>query len=71
MLSEETGQIPEVFHFDNFELMDGKLYYQGKSTSLMAKGGKLSSVGETANILGKEGLHDLGFDIPLESKVAA
>ena len=28
------------------------------------RGGKLRSFGEVATILGKEGLHDLGFNIP-------
>ena len=30
MLSEETDQTPEVFHFNNFKYIDGKLYYKGK-----------------------------------------
>ena len=34
------------------------------------KGGKLRSIGEIANILGKEGLCDLSFDIP-RGKVTA
>ena len=45
---------PEVFHFDNFELRDGKLYYREKSTPLMIKVGKLRLVGAIAEILGKE-----------------
>ena len=44
-LSEETGQTPEAFHFDNFELRDGKLYYKDKSTPFTIRGGKLRSVG--------------------------
>ena len=39
MLSKETGQTPEVLHFDNFEYIDEKLYYKGKSTSLTIRGG--------------------------------
>ena len=35
----------------------------------MIKGGM--SVGEIVKILGKEGLHHLGFDIPIEGKVMA
>ena len=71
MLSEETGQTPEVFHFNNFELRDGKLYYKGKSRSIMIRGGKLRSFGEILKILGKECLRDLGFDIPIEGKLMA
>ena len=39
VLSEETDQTPEIFHFGNFEYINGKLYYKGKSTSLMIRGG--------------------------------
>ena len=63
MLSKETGQTPKVFHFDNFELIDEKLYRKGKSTSLTIRGGRLSSVDEIVNILAKERLQELGFDI--------
>ena len=70
-LYEETGQTPEAFHVDNFEIRDGKLYYRDKSTSLMIRGGKLRSVGEIVKILGKEGLCDSDFDIPVEGKVTA
>ena len=54
MISKETGQNPEVLHFDNFELRNGKLYYKGKSTSLTIREGKLRSFGEIVKILGKE-----------------
>ena len=64
MLSKETGQTPEAFHFDDFELRDGKLYYKDKSTPLMIKGAKLRSAGAILDILGKEGLCNLDFDIP-------
>ena len=70
MLSKETGQTPEVFHLDNFRYIDGKLYYKGKSTSLTIRGGKLRSGGEIENnMLGKERLYDLVFDIPLKGKL--
>ena len=70
MLSEETGQSPEEFHFDYFEIRDGKLYYKGKSKSLMIRGGKLRSFHEIVKILSKKGLHELGFDIS-RSKLTA
>ena len=63
VLSEETGQTPEAFHFNDFELRDGKLYYRDKSTSLTIRGGKLRLVGEIVKTLGKQGLRESGFDI--------
>ena len=59
------NQTPEVFHFDNFELINGELYHKGRNKSLTIRRGELRSVGEIAKILGKEGLCDLGFDIPM------
>ena len=56
---------------DNFELRDGKLYYRDKSTPLTIRRGKLRSVGAIVEILGKEGLRDLGFDIQVEGKLVA
>ena len=38
-LSKITCQIPEAFHFDDFELRDGKLYYTDKNMPLMIKVG--------------------------------
>ena len=63
-LSESIGQIPEVFHFDDFQLRDRGLYYKGKSMSLTISGQILRSVHVIGEILGKEGLHELGFIIP-------
>ena len=63
-LSENKHQTPEVFHLDYFKLRDGKLYYKGKSKSLTIKGGKLRTVTAIVEIMGKEGLCKLGFDIP-------
>ena len=63
-LTEITCQTPEAFHFDDFELRDGKLYHKSKSISLMTEGGKLRSVGVIGETLGKKGLCELGFNIP-------
>ena len=70
-LTEITCQTSEAFHFDDFELRGGELYYEGKSTSLMTGKGKLRSVTTIARILGKEGLRNFGFDLPRSSKVTA
>ena len=68
-LSENIGETPEEFHYDYFKLEDGELYYRGKRKPLMTNG-KLKSVGMLADILGKGGLRNLGFDIP-RGKVTA
>ena len=62
-LSENIGETPGEFHYDYFKLENGELYYRGKRTPLTTKG-VLKSVGMLADILGKGGLRNLGFDIP-------
>ena len=62
-LSENISETPEEFHYDYFKLEDGELYYRGKRKPLMTKE-KLKSVGMLADILGKGGLRNLGFDMP-------
>ena len=68
-LSENISETPEGFHYDYFKLEDGELYYRGKSKPL-ATIGKLKSIGVLADILGKGGLRNFGFDIP-RGKVTA
>ena len=68
-LSEKIGEIPEPSHYDYFKLEGGELYYIGKRMPLMTEG-KLKSVGMLADILGKNRLRRLGFNIPV-SKVTA
>ena len=70
MLSENMGETSEVFHFDNFELRGGELYYRGRSRSLTYGGGMLRSFKEIKKILDEGRIHDLGFDIP-KGKVTA
>ena len=36
-LSENTGQPPELFHYDYFKLEDGELYYRGSRKPLTTK----------------------------------
>ena len=69
-LSESMSKTSEAFHLDYFELRGGELYYKGKSMPLTIRGRKLRLVSVIAEILGKEELHDLGFDIPM-GKVTA
>ena len=62
-LSGNTGETPEPFHFDYFKLEGGELYYIGNRKPLMTEA-KLKLVGMIADILGKNRLRNLGFDIP-------
>ena len=62
-LSENIGETPELFH-DYFKLEGGELYYIGNRKPLMTEG-KLKSVGMIADILGKNRLLRLGFNIPV------
>ena len=62
-LPENLGQTPEAIHFDYFDFRGGELYYRGKNEPLMTEG-ELKSVGMIADILGKNRLRNLGFDIP-------
>ena len=68
-LSENIGETPEVFHYDYFKLKDGELYYRVSRKPLTTEG-KLKSVGMIADILGKNRLCRLGFNIPV-GKVTA
>ena len=69
-LLESIGETPEEFHFHYFKLEDGELYYRGNRKPLTYREGKLKSVGEIVKILGKNRLHNLGFDI-LKGKLTA
>ena len=68
-LSENIGETPEEFLYDYFKLENGELYYRGSRKPLTTKDA-LKSVGMLADILGKNRLHNLGFDIP-RGKVTA
>ena len=63
-LSENIGETPELFHYDYFKLEDGELYYRGSRKPLTIEV-KLKSVGMLADILGKNRLCRLGFNIPV------
>ena len=63
-LSENIGEAPELFHYDYIKLEGGELYYIGNRKPLTTEG-KLKSVGMLADILGKNRLRKLGFNIPV------
>ena len=62
--SEKIGETPELFHYDYFKLEGGELYFISSRKPLTTEG-KLKSVGMLADILGKNRLHRLGFNIPV------
>ena len=63
-LSENTDETPELFHYDYFKLKGSELYHIGNRKPLMTEG-KLKSVGMLVDILGKNRLRRLGFNIPV------
>ena len=68
-LSENIGETPELFHYDYFKLEGGELYYIGNRKPLTTEG-KLKSVGMLADILGKNRLCRLDFNIPVGKATA-
>ena len=68
-LSENIGETPELFHYDYSKLEGGELYYIGSRKPLTTEG-KLKSVGMIADILGKNRLCRLGFNIPVGRRTA-
>ena len=67
-LSENVGETPKLFHYDYFKLEGGELYYTNRKRSTTEE--KLKSVGMIADILGKNRLRRLSFNIPV-GKVTA
>ena len=63
-LSENIDETPELFHYDYFKLEGRELHYIGSRKPLTTKE-KLKSVGMLADILGKNRLRRLGFNIPV------
>ena len=63
-ISENIGETPELFHYDYFKLEGGELYYIDSRKPLTTEG-KLKSVGMLVDILGKNRLCRLGFNIPV------
>ena len=63
-LSENIGETPELFRYDYFKLEGRELYYIGSRNPLTTEE-KLKSVGMLADILGKNRLRRLGFNIPV------
>ena len=64
-LSENIDETPEEFHYGYFKLEDGELYYRDSRKPLTTEG-NLKSVGMLADILGKNRLRRLDFNIPVD-----
>ena len=60
-LFKHLSLTPEEFHFDDFQLIDGKLYYKDMKKSLTKRGGDLRTVKELTDILGKKRLNELSL----------
>ena len=63
-ISENIDETPQLFDYDYFKLKGGELYYIGNRKPLTTEG-KLKSVGMLADILGRNRLRRLGFNIPV------
>ena len=61
-ISENIDETPELFHYDYFKFEGGELYYRGDRKPLTTKGKPVEML---ADILGKNRLHRLGFNIPV------
>ena len=68
-VSENIGETPELFHYDYFKLEGRELYHIGSRKPLTTEG-KLKSVGMLADILSKNRLRRLDFNIPV-SRITA
>ena len=63
-ISENIGETTELFYYNYFKLEGGELYYIGSRKPLTTEE-KLKSVEMLADILGKNRLRRLGFNIPV------
>ena len=69
-ISENISETTEEFHYDYFKLENGEKRESKRKRKPLTTKDVLKSVGMLADILGKGGLHNLGFDIP-RGKVTA
>ena len=64
-LSGSDDEPLETIDFHNFALRNGQLHYKDNVNPLTTKKRMLRGVGVLVDRLGKEGLRDLGFDVPV------
>ena len=64
-ISGSDSEPPGTINFHNFDLRNGQLHYKDNANHLTTKKWMLRVVAVLVDRLGKEGLHDLGFDVPV------
>ena len=64
-VSGSDDEPPRTISFHNFDLRNEQLYYKDNVNPLMTKKRTLMGVGVLADRLGKEGLRDIDFDVPV------
>ena len=66
-LDKALRQNPEVFHYDLFDMKGKDLIYIGPNkdlNKLLTRRNRFLTAATIADVLGKEGLREIGFDIP-------
>ena len=63
-LSGSDDEPPGTNNFHNFDLRNGRLYYKDNVNPLTTKKQMLRGVGVLTDGMDKEGLRDLGSDVP-------
>ena len=69
-LSKHHSRTADATCYNNFRCEGMQLYFKGRYEPLTNEDGKLRTFGRLKNILGKNRLHDLSFDMP-RGKVTA
>ena len=64
-ISGSDNEPPGIINFQNFDLRNGQLYYKDNVNPLTTKKQMLRGVVVLADRSGKEGLHGLGFNVPV------
>ena len=64
-LSGSDDEPPGTINFHNFDIRNGQLYYKDKTYPLTNQKVGAKGVGVLVDRLGKEGLRDLDFDVPV------
>ena len=64
-LSGSDDEPPGTINFHNFDLRNEEVYYRDNVNPLTTKKWMLRGLGVLADRLGKEGLLDLGFEVPV------
>ena len=55
--------IADATHYDHFRCKGEQLYFKGKDELLTSEDGKLKTFGKLKSIIGKNRIHNLGFEV--------